>query len=227
MSTTFGALKTRIGTILQDPNGRTFTDGMLEELIYDALSEVGRIAPEQFTEDLTPVAYQMTYPLRDTDFSSVLQPEIEVMRVEIWDATTQPETFKAIVTPASTQFSKGQDGGWYVWGGSLYLPSRTVNALVGYEDTYVIRVWGYSPYVEPTDDSDTIDVTRRVEQALIWYVRYAALELLLANRNLFAQWQVRSGNTDMTPAGLMNEKNIALSEWRARSRSIERLRSEV
>jgi len=227
MSTTFGALKTRIGTILQDPNGRTFTDGMLEELIYDALSEVGRIAPEQFTEDLTPVAYQMTYPLRSSDFSSVLQPEIEVMRVEIWDATTQPETFIMKVEPASTQFDKGGDGGWYTWGGSLYLPSRIVNGLVGYEADYVIRVWGYSPYVEPVADADVIDVTRRVEQALIWYCRYAALELLLANRNLFSQWQARSGNTDMTPAGLMNEKNIALSEWRARSRSIERLRSEV
>jgi hypothetical protein len=226
MSTTYGALKTRVATILQDPNARTFTDGMIEELILSALVEVGRIAPEQFSEDLTPVANQLTYAVRSADFSAVAVPEIEVMRVEVWDGSTTPETFVSRINPASRELG-GQDSGWYVWGGELYLPTRFAKGLVGYESDYVIRVWGYSPYVMPVDDVDVIAVSSEVEQAMLWYIRLEAIELLLASRDLFTQWQARSGNTDMSPAGLMNQKSIAEQAWARKSKAIQRLRSEV
>lgn len=226
MSTTYGTLKTRVATVLQDPNARTFTAGLISELILDALVEVGRIAPEQFTEDLTPVANQIVYAVRSADFAAVAVPEIEVMRVEVWDASQTPEAFVARVQPASREWG-GQDSGWYVWGGELYLPTKAVKGLVGHESDYVIRVWGYSPYVMPSDDADVIAVSSEVEQAMLWYIRLSSIELLLASRDLFSQWQTRSGNTDMTPAGLMNQKSIAQQEWRTRSRNIQRLRSEV
>lgn len=226
MSTTYGALKTRVATTLQDPNGKTFTDGLIEELIQSALVEVGRIAPEQFSEDLTPVANQLTYGVRLDDFGGAV-PEIEVMRVEVWDASQSPEAFVSKVEPAAHTTSGGQDSGWYYWGGSLYIPTRTALGLVGFEGDYVIRVWGYSPYVMPVDDADVISVSKDVEQAMLWFTRLEAIDLLLASRNLFTQWQVRSGNTDLTPAGLMNERSIAEQQWQRRSRAIQRLRSEV
>jgi hypothetical protein len=226
MSTTFGALKTRVATVLQDPSARTFTAGLVSELIQSALTEVGRIAPELFMEDLTPVANQLVYAVRSAAFSAATVPEIEVMRVEVWDASQTPDEFICRVNPASREWG-GQDSGWYVWNGELYLPTRFARGLVGYEAEYVIRLWGYSPYVHPSDDADVIGVSSDVEQAMIWFIRLEAIDMLLASRDLFTQWQARSGNTDMSPAGLMNQRSIAEQAWARRSRAIQRLRSEV
>ena len=227
MSTTYGELKTRVATVLQDPSAKTFTEALVEELVQSALVEVGRIAPEQFTEDLTPVANQLTYAVRSDDFDGEAVPEAEVMRVEVWDPTQDPERFIFAVQPAATEFARGGDSGWSMWGGQLTLPTRVVSGLIGYESQYVVRLWGYSPYVQPVDDSDVIGVSKEVEQAMVWYIRLEALEMLLASRDLFTQWQTRSGNVDMTPAGLMNQKSIAEQAWMRRSRAIQRLRSEV
>ena len=222
MSTTFGTLKTRVSALLQDPDLKTFTEPMTEDLILAALAELGRIAPEQFTEDLTPVANQLTYPLRNADFNSALVPEIELVRVEVWDASQSPEAF--IYSVPKSSFGSGADSGYYVWNGNLTLPTRTVKNLVGYEADYVIRVWGYSPYVAPDSDGDVIDVSTEVEQAMLDFIWYEALKQLVGSRNLFTQWQTRSGNTDMSPAALMSERNYAGEEWRRKSRAIARLR---
>lgn len=230
MATTRGALKARLAVLLQDPSARTFTAGMLEELIRSALAEVSRIAPEQYTEDLTPVANQVTYLLRSAAFGAVEQQEIEVMRAEVWDVSKTPQQFVARIDPAFAQPVSGVDSGWYSWNGLLYLPTRTVSALVGREATHRIRVWGYSPYVVPTADSgagSAINVSDQVEQAMLWFCRLEALGLILASRDLFTQWQTRSGNSDVTYAGLMNQRSIAESAWRVRARSIARLRSGV
>lgn len=226
MSVTYGALKTRAAVMLQDPNARTFTAGLISELLQSALIEVGRIAPEQFKEDLTPVANQMKYAVRSAAFVGAAIPEIEVKRVEVWNADTLPETFITSVPPSSNEAIRA-DSGWVLWGGELYLPTRTIKGLVGHEGDYVIRVWGYSPYVLPASDADVIAISKEVEQAALWFVRLEAIDLLLASRDLFTQWQTRSGNTDMSPAALMNQRSIAEQSWMRRSRSIARLRSDV
>lgn len=227
MSTTFAELKTRLGVVLQDPNQRTFTEALVEELVLDALTEVGRIAPEQFTEDLAPTANQFTYAIRENDFSGDAIPEIELTRVEVWDASTAPESFVTSLVRADQQPGSGVgDRGWYVWGGALTLASRDVASLIGYEETYVIRVWGYSPYVPPASDDDVLAISKEVEQAIIWYVRLAAIELLIGSRDLFTQWQTRSGNTDVSPGQLLSQKSMAEAAWSRKSRAITRLRAE-
>ncbi|MBA3583454.1 MAG: hypothetical protein H0W36_02805, partial [Gemmatimonadetes bacterium] len=213
MSTTYAELKTRVATVLQDPNARTFTDGLIEELILSALTEVGRIAPEQFTEDIDLVANQLTYAVRSAAFGGLAVPEVEVMRVEVWDASVAPERFLGRILPASQQPIGGIDSGWYMWGGELTIPTRVASGLIGYELTRLIRVWGYSPYVLPVADADVIAISKEVEQAAIWFCRLEAIDLLLASRDLFTQWQTRSGNTDMSPAALMNQRSIAEQAW--------------
>lgn len=226
MTTTLGELKTRVANVLLDPNARTFTETMVEELISRGLVEVGRLVPEQFTEDIDPALNTGTYTPRITDFGAAV-PDIDIRRVEIWDASVAPEAFVSRIPPGAHQPVGGQDAGWVVWGGVLYIPSRFVSALDGYIGVYVIRVWGYSPYVMPDSDDDVIDIGAEAENALILYVHLEALRMLLNDRNLFTQWQTRSGNTDTSLAGLASEKNIAVSDWRTYSRSIARLRSEV
>jgi hypothetical protein len=311
VSIAFGELKTRVSTVLLDPSRKTFTLGLVEELINRALVEIGRIVPEQFSEDLTPVASQMTYQPRSNEFgvvqyavtgvastdlftsaghglaagdairfaalvggtglsttttyyviatgltvdvfavstsvggasvnfttdltsatwyhygSGTAVPDIDVRRVEVWDPTQDPEKFIARIPPASQQPVAGQDAGWYVWNGTLYLPTRFISALIGFESKYVIRIWGYSPYAPPEVDNDIISIGDEALNALIMYIHLDALRMLLNDRNLFTQWQTRSGNVDTSLAGLANEKNIAASEWRTYSRSIARLRSDI
>jgi hypothetical protein len=47
---------------------------------------------------------------------------------------------------------------------------------------------------------------------------------LLSSRELFSQWQIRSNNTDVTPAALMNDLSLAQADWRRLSRSMTVLR---
>lgn len=225
MSTTSTNLKTRIATVLLDPDGKTFTEGLLDELVWSALVEVGRLVPAQYTEDLDVVANQLSYQLglAIIDDGSV---DIEPMRVEVWDPTTEPESLIFPVNPAATEYGNS-DAGWSMWNGYLYLPTRVVRGLQGYESTYVIRVWGYAPYAKPVSDDDIIPVSQDAEQAIIKFTRVEGLELLNGNRDLFTQWQTRSGNTDVSPAGLMNQLSMARADWRQYSRAIQRLRAPV
>lgn len=226
MSTTFEELRERVADTLQDPNLRTFTETLIRDMVYQALAEVGRFVPDQFTEDIDYVSGQLSYVLRSDTFLGEAVPEIEVMRVEVWDPTQTPAAFISRITPAATEQRAG-DTGWYVWNGTLYLPTRSARGLEDHIGEYVIRVWGYSPYPEPVSDADVLSISKEVESAVVAYTHLVAINLLLANRNLFSQWQTRSGNSDMSPAGLMNEKNMVLQEWRQKSRSLMRLRSEV
>lgn len=217
---------TRVSDLLQDPNRQTFTLAMVGDLTYAALAEVGRLAPEQFTEDIPLVAGQLTYAVRSADFAAEAVPEIELVRVEIWDPTQTPDAFVASV-PHAAEGEAVADTGWSMWGGELTLPTRVIKGVEGYENQYVIRVFGYSPYVAPVSTNDVIAVSKEIEQAMLDYCWLEALKMLLASRNLFTQWQTRTGNADMSPAGLMNEKNVANDEWRRKSRAIGRLRARA
>lgn len=73
-------------------------------------------------------------------------------------------------------------------------------------------------------DADVIPFTAGVEEALVLYCYIEALRRLIGNRALFTQWQTRSNNTDVTPAALMNDLNIAQEEWRRKARAILVLR---
>lgn len=227
MSATFSELKTAVASAIRDPDNKTFDSAALAQIINEALSEVGRVNPIQFQEDITPVADTLQYTLQSAAFAAEAQPDIEVMRVEVWDDSTTPSTRKFVVTPASSGRAFDSQAGWTNWGGILMLPSAVFNVISGNEDSLTIKVWGYSPHPALSGDSDIASVTGDSYWALISRARLAAMEMLLNDRNLFTQWQTRSGNSDISPAGLMNELAQARDEWRRRSRTLLRLRSAV
>lgn len=149
-------------------------------------------------------------------------PEIELVRVELWDYAQTPPKALALVAPADGEYSNYSDVGWKVWDGILYLPRPTVQFLATGE--YIIRVWGYGPYSPLILDEDLVGLSNEREMALRAYCRVEALQRLVAERDLFSQWQTRSDNKDMTPAALMNGMNLAMDDWRRRSRQIAVLR---
>lgn len=227
MSITFSALKTAVSAALRDPDHKTFTAADVIDLINSGLAEVGRIAPRRFLEEITPVADQMSYIVLSGDFAGEANEDIEVVNVEVWDGSQSPPLQKAVVNPAHAEYIRNSDNGWTLWGGTLYIPTWVHSLIDGNEATYVIRVFGYAPYPELASDSDVLAASNEVKWALIWFCQMEALKRLMNERDLFTQWQTRAGNSDISPAGLMNAYNIARDEWRKRSRAISRLRSQV
>jgi len=227
MSTTFGALKTAVAAALKDPSNQTFSASAIGDMVNEAISEVSRIEPMQFQEDITPVADTLEYIVLSDMFSAEAQPEIEIARVELWDGGETPNKRLYVVEPASAGLVADSQTGWLIWGGTLYLPRYVWSSFNGHEDTYLIRVWGYCPYQQCTTDDEVVNMTAEPMFAVQTYARLIGLERLLSERELFSQWQTRSGNTDISPAALMNALGIARDEWRRRSRALSRLRSAV
>jgi hypothetical protein len=161
--------------------------------------------------------------LQRTGFDTAV-PEVELTRVELWDMTSTPGTPVKMLAPADGEYINFSDVGWKVWGGVLELPRWVPQYVLGSEEDYLLRVWGYSPWRPLVADTDVSPLSHELEQALLSYARVEALRRLNSSRELFTQWQTRSGNTDVSPAGLMNALNIALDDWRRRSRAIAVLR---
>lgn len=227
MSATFSELKTAVATAIRDPNNQTFTDAVVGDMVNSALAEIGRITPEQFHESITLVADTLEYTIRSSVFG-VAVPEIEVMRVELWEnLTDEPDQQLAVISPAHSSWSQNTQSGWINWGGVLYLPRNVWSTFDGNEASYYLRVWGYSPFVPLSGDSDVAAISNEQKWALVAYARIEALERLNSDRDLFTQWQTRAGNSDVSPAGLMGMLNSSRDEWRRRSRALMRLRSAV
>jgi hypothetical protein len=151
-------------------------------------------------------------------------PEIEVMRVELWDSTTTPHTPVTLVQAASAEYVNYSEVGWKVWDGVLEIPRWIPVYLAGSESDYVLRVWGYAPYTPLVNANDVVGLSNEREWALRAYCRVEALRRLVSERDLFSQWQIRSNNTDVSPAALMNALSLAEADWNRRSRQIAVLR---
>ena len=304
MATTYGELQTKVSRALQDPSRVTFVTQTVKDMIQAAWAEIGRIAPERFQEDITPLADTQAYQLRkvgtdqalttpfgaastnlltsathgltagvairfvaltggtglvvglpyyviasgltadafrlapvlsgtQVDFTTDITAgtfvrigyddpldEIEVQRVEVWDISEARHRAWRQVEPQSAHpigLSYSQ-AGWIVWGGVLELPDRVVDMID--PAVHLIRVWGYSPWRPVVSDSDIVPFGREREEALVLYCHVEALRALTNSRTLFTQWQTRSGNTDVTPAALMNDLSLAQAEWQRRARQI-------
>lgn len=226
MTTTFAELKTEVSEALRDPDFLTFDDSAVGRMVNMAVAEVGRISPEQFFEDITPVEDIRTYILRESEFSAA-NPDIEVMRVELWTAAESPSRQLAIIPAASSGRESDSEAGWLVWAGTLHIPHRIWSIVDGNEADYFYRVYGYSPYAELFEDEDVFNGTTELKWAVVTYAHIVAISRLVAERELFSQWQTRSGNSDITPAGLMGDRSRMKDEWRQVKRELYRHRTKV
>lgn len=222
--TDFVDLRSSIADDLRDPDNKTFSDAIIGDMVNQALAEIGRIAPRKFQEDLDPVENQFEYQLLETQGFTDAVPEVEVYRVELWDETRTPHAPFKLIAPSSEAYVNFSSTGWHVVEGVLELPYWLVSFIGSAVSSYSIRVWGYCPYVPLSADADVVPVSNEKEWALRQYVRVLALQRLANDRVLFTQWQTRSGNTDMSFAGLLSDRNSAMEDWRRMKREITVLR---
>lgn len=143
---------------------------------------------------------------------------IEIRRVEVWSSDYDPAQKVGIISRARGD----SESGWDWWDGRLYIPYRWLGRL----DTTIhyLKVWGYAPYDKLVTATQVTDLSFELEQAVMEYVRLQALERLNNERDLFTQWQTRTGNTDVSPAGLMSQLAQARDQWRRTKRDILVLR---
>lgn len=222
MSTTWSQFKAVVLRALRDPSQKTFTDPYPLDFTNSGLVVLGRVAPARFREDVDLVAGTLDYQLQ----ASVLPdqtPEIEVIRVELWDGTTSPIHLKQLWAPVSQNETNHSGGGWLAWNGSLQITEKQLACANVATD--ILRVWGYRPYpLVAGNDSDVMPVSAELLDALRKYVRLEGLEQLLGDRTLFTQWQTRSNNTDVTVASLMSDLNMARQSWVRTEGAIQVLR---
>lgn len=213
--TTFANLVTAIATDLRDPSNKTFSATAIGNFINEGVAEIGRIAPARLQQDITPIADTLSYVIGAGD------PEIELKRVEVWDASQTPDKWLALLTPASDSRSVASATGWFFWNGSLYLTNAQEAAIVVGRD--IIRVWGWGPYAT-VSGSTAMPMSNELEWAVRIYARMVALRSLAMSRNLYTQWQALPGNTSVTNAELVAQISQAEQEWHRRSRQIAILR---
>jgi len=226
MTTTYLELRQKIARAIQDPDNETFSDDTLKDVVSSVWADIGRVAPEQFTEDITPIADQLSYDLRADVFTDP-NPDVELRNVEIWDTDASPNVPVFWVTPKKAHYADlaHSQAGWEVWNGTLYLPNRVVAGID--VDAQVIRVWGYSPWAMVVEDSDQLPFPHSYEEALVVGANVGILRRLTSNRALFTAWQTRSNNTDVSMASLMNDLEAAKDEWRRLQRAIQVAREGV
>lgn len=215
--TAYSALQTLVSRDLADPDRQTFDVDAVKDFIQQGLAAIARVAPQQFQEDLMPVANQTAYLLRSAAFSATAVPEIRLVRVEVWRGT--PSAFAFKIKAKAGQPTRDSVAGWEVWNGTLELPGSAVSSIT--PSTDIIRVWGYSPYPPISADADVVPVSAELEQAIRYFCRVEAMRRLIGSRVLFKQWQTRSNNTDVTLGGLNSDLQVADEEWRRLSRALK------
>jgi hypothetical protein len=222
---TVSELKAAVANAMADPEAAVFNDtnNLVSDLLAAAYAEVGRAAPVRFAEDINLVENARTYTLQASIFGSDGSPEIEVLRVEVWDGAPTPERPVYSVQSMHTEITYS-DNGWQVWEGILELPAWCVRDLNTRLTDGFLRVWGYRPYGDVPEDGSDTGLSQEKEQAVILFARVEALRRLTAERDLFKQYQARASMSDMTPASLASEKRDAMEDWRRTKRELTVLR---
>jgi hypothetical protein len=211
--TTLTELITAVSRDLRDTNNNAFTTAMVTDLINSAITELSRITPQPFQEDIAATGDQ-TYVLTATG------RKVSATRVEIWDTT--PPKFRYRVPFASESNVNSSEAGWRVFNGTLEFPYNVSQFAL--TDAYTIRVWGYKPWTHLVNGGDTTDLDEDAQDAMRECAVFHGFERLLNERVLFAQWQQQANNTDVSTAGLINAVGLWQARWDRRRKQLAEMR---
>lgn len=211
MSVTFSSLLSSLRLSLRDPNGTTWSDGQLGELVNRGIDAIGSVYPCELIDTVS-----FTQPLSGSVFSTALTNVTWVTRVDVYDGDGK---YRETVRPSS---GDGPDSGWETHGAILYLPTRyTLPVSQG-----TLKVVGYGGWTQVntavTSSVTNLDIT--AQNAVKVFVEAEALTMLTFDRAQYQQWQVSSGSSDISALGMNNLALAAQQRWRQEKNRIRRLR---
>lgn len=211
MSTTFSSLLTSLRLSLRDPNGTTWSDGQLGELINRGIDAIGDVYQSEVIQSTA-----FTQPVSGSVFSVALSTVTWPVRVDVYDSSGK---YRETVRPSS---GDGPDSGWETHAEILYLPTRYTLAV----GTGTLKIVGYGPWTQ-INTAQTTSVTNldtTAQNAVKVYVEAEALTMLTFDRAQYQQWQVSSGSSDISALGMNNLALAAQQRWRQEKNRIRRFR---
>jgi hypothetical protein len=207
---TLTQLRTSVRSDLRDPNGATWSDTEVNDLINSGIDWVSGFYPN---EAIQTVAY--TQPISGAVNSVALSAVSWPFRVDVYDSSGQ---YRESLLPSS---GDGPDSGWEVHSGIIFFPPHYTLPSPG-----TLKIFGYAGYVQLSSNTATTDMdTSAISSIRVW-AQAEAFNRLLSDRVAFQQWQVQSGNSDvsalsMNQIALSNQARVRREE--ARLRRIRRL----
>jgi len=190
---------------LRDPNGATWSDNEVNDLINSGIDWVNGIYPKDAIQTTA-----FTQPVSGSVFSVALSDVNWVFRVDSYDGSGK---FKETVLPST---SDGPNSGWEVHDNILFLPPHYTLSSPG-----TLRIFGYTTFIQLSSDSTTSNLDTTALNAVRVWAQAEAFSRLLSDRVAFQQWQVQSGNSDvsalsMNQIALSNQQRVRREETRLR-----------
>lgn len=210
MAETLSSIRTMVRRDLRDPNGATWSDSEVSDLINSGIDWLNGFYPKEAIQTAS-----FTQPVSGSVFSVALSDVSWVFRVDAYDAAGK---FKETVFPTT---SDGPNSGWETHNGIIFFPPHYTLSSPG-----TLRIFGYSTFIQLSADSTTTDLDYSGINAVRVWAQAEAFSRLLSDRVSFQQWQVQSGNSDvsalsMNQIALSNQQRVRREE--ARLRKMRRL----
>jgi hypothetical protein len=220
-------LRTQIYRELRDPDGKSWEEQEINDLINAGINAVSEFSPLELREDIT---YTFPYTIVEGAFGKLKEVTTEndfhnVFRVTVLDANGKvDEDLPPSIGGTST--------GWEFWAGKIQLPeqmyyrSTTVEVSGDKYEQIKLRVYGYGRHALLDDDVTPTTLSDQEQQACRTYVVAQALSRLMTDRANFQQWQIASGASDTSISELAVLANAARQRWfeeRGRLRKMRRL----
>jgi hypothetical protein len=191
---------------IRDVNGATWSDAEVDQMINAGIDWLNGFYPK---EDIITVAY--TQPISGSMFSVSLPTAEDFwpFRVDVYDSSGK---YRQSIPGAVD----GPDSGWDYFDDILFIPPHYAITSPG-----TFRVFGYSHEPQLSSSTSTTGLNSSALSALRSFVGAHAFERLLSDRATFQQWQVQSGNSDvsalsMNQISLTNQARVAQEERRLR-----------
>jgi hypothetical protein len=205
MAETLSSIRTMVRRDLRDPNGATWTDAEVNDLINSGIDWVNGIYPKDAIQTTA-----FTQPVSGSVFSVALSDVSWVFRVDSYDGSGK---FKETVLPST---SDGPNSGWEVHDNIMFLPPHYTLSSPG-----TLRIFGYTTFIQLSADSTTSNLDVTALNAVRVWAQAEAFSRLLSDRVAFQQWQVQSGNSDvsalsMNQIALSNQQRVRREETRLR-----------
>jgi hypothetical protein len=202
---TLSALRTSVRSDLRDAAGATWTDTEINDLINSGVDWLSGFYPK---DAIQTTAY--TQPISGAMFSVALTDVNWPFRVDVYATDGQ---YRETLWPST---GDGPDSGWDVHNNIIFFaPHYTI------PDTGTLRIFGYTGFVQLSSNTSTTDMDTTALNAMRVWVQAEAFNRLLSDRVAFQQWQVQSGNSDVSALSL---NQIALSNQARIRREESRLR---
>ena len=219
-------IRAKIQRELRDPDGNSWSDPELNDLINAGIDAVSDLSPRELREDIT---YTFPYTITDGAFGKIKEvtltnPFTNIFRVEILDSNSR------LHTSLPRGVDEGSSSGWEWFGDKVILPENWVYpsliVTVGSDkfEQIKVRVYGYARHTQLENDTTVATLDDQEQVAVRTYAVANALSRLMTDRANFQQWQIASGSSDMTISELGVLSNAARQRWYAERTRIRKMR---